>query len=103
MRASCSEGVQRFQRHPTVTPAVPPAVTPDVAPAVAPAATFAVALADPPADPPVLADLRELERGPFCRPDATEFGNSEVRVYSVTIATEGDGDRRVTAERIHPH
>ena len=46
--------------------------------------------------------LRELERGPFCRPDATEFGNSEVRVYTVMISHEGDGDRRVTAERLHP-
>ncbi|CAE8694044.1 unnamed protein product, partial [Polarella glacialis] len=33
--------------------------------------------------------LRELEHGPFGRPDATEFGNCEVRVYDVTLPAEG--------------
>lgn len=35
------------------------------------------------------AFLRELERGPLGRPAATEFGNCEVRVYDVTLPTEG--------------
>ena len=29
--------------------------------------------------------LRELERGPLGQPDATEFGNCEVRAYSLTL------------------
>lgn len=33
--------------------------------------------------------LRELERGPFGRPRASEFANSEVRAYWVTIAADG--------------
>ena len=46
--------------------------------------------------------LRELERGPLCVPQATEFGNGEVRVYAVTIYQEGDGQRRVMTKRLHP-
>mmetsp|Transcript_2586 Transcript_2586/g.6219 ORF Transcript_2586/g.6219 Transcript_2586/m.6219 type:complete len:300 (-) Transcript_2586:56-955(-) len=36
------------------------------------------------------AFLRELERGPFGRPAASEFGNCEVRVYDVLINADGD-------------
>jgi len=52
--------------------------------------------------------LRELERGPFCRPDATECGNGEMRVYRVTISREPcadrplEPDRVVTADRLFP-
>lgn len=34
--------------------------------------------------------LRELERGPFARPESPEFGNGEVRVYDVTITPDGE-------------
>eukprot|EP00420_Gonyaulax_spinifera_P037587 CAMPEP_0197884042 /NCGR_PEP_ID=MMETSP1439-20131203/10647_1 /TAXON_ID=66791 /ORGANISM="Gonyaulax spinifera, Strain CCMP409" /LENGTH=320 /DNA_ID=CAMNT_0043503771 /DNA_START=17 /DNA_END=977 /DNA_ORIENTATION=+ len=40
--------------------------------------------------------LRELERGPFNRPDATEFRNCEVRVYDVEL---GAGDELVATLR----
>jgi len=33
--------------------------------------------------------FRELERGPFGRPMATEFGNCEVRIYDVTLPGDG--------------
>lgn len=33
--------------------------------------------------------LRELERGPFERPAATEFGNCEVRVYHIKLPGDG--------------
>jgi len=46
--------------------------------------------------------IRELERGPFCRSEATECGNGEVRVYSVTVVQEAGGSRRVLADRVHP-
>jgi len=36
------------------------------------------------------AFLRELERGPLGRPEATEFRNCEVRVYSVSLLQDGD-------------
>ena len=47
----------------------------------------------------------QLERGTLCRPDATECGNGEVRVYVVTIsyeATPQGEQRRVAAELVHP-
>lgn len=43
--------------------------------------------------------LRELERGPFGQPDATEFRNCEIRAYRVTVSMEGY--RLVKAERVH--
>eukprot|EP00322_Chrysochromulina_rotalis_P028528 CAMPEP_0115853734 /NCGR_PEP_ID=MMETSP0287-20121206/13658_1 /TAXON_ID=412157 /ORGANISM="Chrysochromulina rotalis, Strain UIO044" /LENGTH=319 /DNA_ID=CAMNT_0003307823 /DNA_START=16 /DNA_END=975 /DNA_ORIENTATION=+ len=46
--------------------------------------------------------LRELERGPFCRTDATECSNGEVRVYKISVIREAGGDRRVLADRLHP-
>ena len=44
--------------------------------------------------------IRELERGTFCRPGATECSNGEVRVYRVAVSLEADGDRRVAAEQV---
>jgi len=35
------------------------------------------------------AFLRELERGPLGQAQAEEFGNSEVRVYDVTLHVDG--------------
>jgi len=44
--------------------------------------------------------LRELERGPLCKPDASECSNAEVRVYTLSISREEGGNRRLVAERI---
>jgi len=33
--------------------------------------------------------LRELERGPFRQPQATEFGTGEIRVYEVSVTADG--------------
>lgn len=43
--------------------------------------------------------LRELERGPLERPEATEFGNCEVRVYDVTFTPDGGLISRVRYSR----
>jgi broad specificity phosphatase PhoE len=41
--------------------------------------------------------LRELERGPFGNPEATEFQNCEIRVYRITLRQ----NKLVRAERVH--
>jgi len=44
--------------------------------------------------------LRELERGPFGQPNASEFGNCEIRAYQVTLNRE---ERTIeSATRLHP-
>jgi len=46
--------------------------------------------------------IRELERGPFCQPEATECANGEVRVYRVSVATEAGGSQRVASTCLYP-
>ncbi|KAG7374693.1 histidine phosphatase superfamily protein [Nitzschia inconspicua] len=40
--------------------------------------------------------LRELERGPFGHPEATQFDNCEIRVYRITM----QGSKLIRAERV---